>query len=779
MGSQIQVYRLTQDGIIQFNKQAKFVNTSGSPFTVNSSTVVSNLNADLLDGKDASAFSLTSHNHDSTYLKLSGGTITGPLTCSSTGSYRANLNLISASDVPNDLYFGSNGSQHWSITSRSSSEGNYLGFYSTSSNGGWAATVNYSTKVWNFTVNPTVGGNAVIHSGNINSQSVNYATSAGSVSWANVSSKPSTAGDATTPVYWTGSGFTTCTAYSSASVNYAATAGTANMIANNITITGTSTIDNGISFSNGTRSIFFGNGSSGNSGIYTPTEGWLVGISPSGSVFLNGNATSAIKLATSRTIWGQNFDGTGNVSGNMSDVGSIDNILHFKTAGANTKLNIEELSLTINGTHLFVASQSGTYTNSRPLILQYGYGNVGIGVTAPEYKLDVSGDVKATNFRGALIGNADTATSATNAGNADTVDNEHASAFVHITGSTMTGNLLVQKAADSEPKIGVYQEGYSPIYLTSGSQSKNRGLYCAELGWLCGWTANDVAFFNGNASSATTLATSRTIWGQNFNGSANISGAMSNVGTINSRLNILNTYHSALLNIDCLNQSGPAYLHIYVSSANSDYATSRPLVLQNGYGPVGIGVTNPTYKLEVNGDVKATNFRGALIGNADTATTATSATTATTASKLSTVSKTAWGQTYWTAGGVPTTISGAMTDVTTIDGYVSFTTKQSNNPVLNISTIYAATDYISVYVTATHRPLVLQLDAGNVGIGVAQPSYKLDVNGSANATTLYESGNRVITSGNIGSQSVNYATSAGSASSVPSLSNSEIDTIMV
>lgn len=33
------------------------------------------------------------------------------------------------------------------------------------------------------------------------------------------------------------------------------------------------------------------------------------------------------------------------------------------------------------------------------------------------------------------------------------------------------------------------------------------------------------------------------------------------------------------------------------------------------------------------------------------------------AAKLSTVSKTAWGQTYWTSGGVPTNISGNMTDV--------------------------------------------------------------------------------------------------------------------
>ena len=38
---------------------------------------------------------------------------------------------------------------------------------------------------------------------------------------------------------------------------------------------------------------------------------------------LSGNATSATKLATKRTLWGQDFDGTSNVSGAMSSVGNI------------------------------------------------------------------------------------------------------------------------------------------------------------------------------------------------------------------------------------------------------------------------------------------------------------------------------------------------------------------------------------------------------------------------------------------------------------------------
>ena len=44
-------------------------------------------------------------------------------------------------------------------------------------------------------------------------------------------------------------------------------------------------------------------------------------ITSSGSI--SGNAGSATKLATSRTLWGQSFNGSANVSGNMTGVGSI------------------------------------------------------------------------------------------------------------------------------------------------------------------------------------------------------------------------------------------------------------------------------------------------------------------------------------------------------------------------------------------------------------------------------------------------------------------------
>ena len=69
--------------------------------------------------------------------------------------------------------------------------------------------------------------------------------------------------------------------------------------------------------------------------------------------------------------------------------------------------------------------------------------------------------------------------------------------------------------------------------------------------------------------------------------------------------------------------SGTDYVDLYVSTINGGNSNkTRPLVLNansNGYGNVGIGITQPTEKLEVDGNVKAAQFKGNLDGNANTA----------------------------------------------------------------------------------------------------------------------------------------------------------------
>ena len=61
---------------------------------------------------------------------------------------------------------------------------------------------------------------------------------------------------------------------------------------------------------------------SSNYNSYAPS---LTGTGASGTwgISISGNAETATKLATTRTIWGQSFDGTGNVSGAMTGVTTL------------------------------------------------------------------------------------------------------------------------------------------------------------------------------------------------------------------------------------------------------------------------------------------------------------------------------------------------------------------------------------------------------------------------------------------------------------------------
>jgi hypothetical protein len=102
---------------------------------------------------------------------------------------------------------------------------------------------------------------------------------------------------------------------------------------------------------------------------------------------LSGNATTATTLATTRTLWGQNFNGGANVTGSLTSVGDITG-----TAGVTITATAATLALAATSTNAITLS-----TNAVEVLRVAANNNVGIGNTTPADKLSVTG---TSNFTG-------------------------------------------------------------------------------------------------------------------------------------------------------------------------------------------------------------------------------------------------------------------------------------------------------------------------------------------------------------------------------------------
>jgi hypothetical protein len=227
--------------------------------------------------------------------------------------------------------------------------------------------------------------------------------------------------------------------------------------------------------------------------LVTPNIGTATGS-------VSGNAGTATALQNARTIGGVSFDGTGNITVASATGG-------FTVSGGNlTTSAINIVTDTTTGTKIGTATnQKLGFFNSAPVVQQSGnlitaLSNLGL-VTSGSI---AAGDVPTLNQN--TTGSAAKWTTARNlAGNS--VDGSADVAFAN--------KFIVQGTADSGLSSAQFLGALGTGILKNTTTT----------GVLSIAVAGDFPTLNQNTTgSAATLTTTRTIWGQNFNGSANVTG---------------------------------------------------------------------------------------------------------------------------------------------------------------------------------------------------------------------------------------------------------------
>ena len=211
---------------------------------------------------------------------------------------------------------------------------------------------------------------------------------------------------------------------------------------------------------------------------------------------LSGNATTATTLQTGRTINGTTFNGSANITTS-----------YWGTSRT-----------------FYINDPSGAHYNSYSV---NGSGNVNMYL--PTTMTGFS-SITSTTFSGSLSGNATTATTLQTGRTINgTTFNGSANITTSYWGTSRTFYI-------NDPS-GAHYNSYS----VNGSGNVNMYLPTTMTGFSSITSTTFSGSLSGNASSASTatkLTNTRTIWGQSFNGTANVSGSLTGVASITASGNI-------------------------------------------------------------------------------------------------------------------------------------------------------------------------------------------------------------------------------------------------